>query len=415
LAVVTLDGQDHYLGPWPAEQRKPPAAAREAYDRLVAEWLANGRHLADAAADKPAVTVNEVILAFWRRAEAYYRREDGTATNELGEFRYTFRLLRELYGPTPAADLGPLKLKAVRQLMIAAGWCRNQVNKRTARIVRMYKWAVAEEMVPESTWRALTTVRGLEKGRTEARESEPVKPVSDADVEAVLPFLPPPVRAMVQLQRLTGARPGEVRLMRACDIDMTGAVWLYRPHSHKTKHRGKDRVIALGPRAQEIVKPFLKLDLQAYLFAPRDAVEALRAARRAARKTKVPPSQQDRRKRKPRRRPGDRYTAVAYDHAIYSACDKAFPPPEPLGRCEGETLKAWAGRLTAAEREELARWRREHRWHAHQLRHAHATEVRRRFGLEAAQVALGHAQAQITEVYAERDLALAAKVAAEMG
>jgi hypothetical protein len=35
--------------------------------------------------------------------------------------------------------------------------------------------------------------------------------------------------------------------------------------------------------------------------------------------------------------------------------------------------------------------------------------------LEAAQVALGHSQAQITEVYAERDLALAAKVAAAIG
>ena len=52
---------------------------------------------------------------------------------------------------------------------------------------------------------------------------------------------------------------------------------------------------------------------------------------------------------------------------------------------------------------------------ATRLRHTHATEVRRRFGLEAAQVSLGHAQAQVTEVYAERDLALAAKVARQIG
>jgi integrase len=414
LAVVTLGGKDHYLGPWPAGQRKAPAAAREAYDRLVAEWLANARRLPDAA-DKPAVTVNEVILAFWRWAEAHYRREDGTTTNELGEFRYAFRPLRELYGPTPAADFSPLKLKAVRQRMIDAGWCRNQVNKRVARVVRMYKWAVAEELAPESAWRALTTVRGLEKGRTEARESEPVRPVGDADVEAVLPFLPVPVRAMVRLQRLTGARPGEVRSMRACDIDTTGAVWLYRPPAHKTRHRGKDRVIALGPRAQEVVKPFLKLDLQAFLFSPAEAVTETRAARRAARKTKVQPSQQCRRKPNPRRRPGERYTATAYDHAIYSACDKAFPPPEPLARRPEETVREWAARLSPAEREEVARWRREHRWHAHQLRHTHATEVRRAFGLEAAQVALGHATANVTQVYAERDLALATKVAAQIG
>jgi integrase len=265
--------------------------------------------------------------------------------------------------------------------MIDADWCRGVVNRRVARIVRMYKWAVSEELIPENTHRALTTVRGLEKGRTEARETEPVKPVSDADVEATLPHVLPPVRAMVQLQRLTGARPGEVCLLRACHIDMIGPVWLYRPPTHKTRHRGKDRVIALGPRAQEIVRPFLKLDLQAYLFSPAEAMAAKRAGMRAARKTKVQPSQLNRRKARPVKRPGERYTTAAYDHAIYSGCDRAGIP----------------------------------RWHAHQLRHSHATEVRRQFGLEAAQVTLGHAQANVTEVYAERDLALALKVAAAIG
>ncbi|MDB5311802.1 MAG: site-specific tyrosine recombinase XerD, partial [Gemmataceae bacterium] len=54
-------------------------------------------------------------------------------------------------------------------------------------------------------------------------------------------------------------------------------------------------------------------------------------------------------------------------------------------------------------------------WHPNQLRHAHATEVRARFGLEAAQVALGHERADVTQVYAERNRTLAQKVAAEMG
>jgi integrase len=54
-------------------------------------------------------------------------------------------------------------------------------------------------------------------------------------------------------------------------------------------------------------------------------------------------------------------------------------------------------------------------WHPNQLRHAHATAVRKRFGLEAAQVALGHERADVTQVYAEKNLALAAQVAAEIG
>jgi hypothetical protein len=68
-------------------------------------------------------------------------------------------------------------------------------------------------------------------------------------------------------------RPGEVVILRAIDLDMRGPVWLYRPGSdqehglHKSAWRGHDRVIAIGPRAQEVIKPFLKTDLHAYLFS----------------------------------------------------------------------------------------------------------------------------------------------------
>ena len=53
------------------------------------------------------------------------------------------------------------------------------------------------------------------------------------------------------------------------------------------------------------------------------------------------------------------------------------------------------------------------KWGPNRLRHSAATDIRRHFGLEAAQVALGHAQADVTQVYAERDLRLAAEVARE--
>jgi integrase len=403
-AVVTLNGKDFYLGPWPIEQRKAPPGVREAYDRLIAEWLANGRRPPRQADDAPSLSVNDLILSFWRWAEKHYRHEDGTPTNELNDYKLSLRPLRELYGATPAADFSPLKLKAIRHRMVEADLCRGVVNQRVGRIVRMFKWAVSEEIVPETTHRALMTVRGLERGRTEARETEPVKPVADAVVDAVLPFVLPTVAAMIRVQRLTGARPGEVCLMRACDIDTTGDVWLYRPHAHKTKHKGKDRVIALGPQAQAVVKQFLKLDIRAYLFSPRDAMERKRAEMRG-RRTKVQPSQQDRRRRKPKKQLGERYKTASYYYAIRrgvgaankaQACSvcKTLKPPDRCDACKAAAIP---------------------HWHPHQLRHAHATEVRRMFGLEAAQVSLGHSQARVTEVYAERDLTLAAKVAAAIG
>jgi hypothetical protein len=95
LAVVTLDGKDHYVGSWPAGCRKAPPDARDAYDRLIAEWLSNGRRL-PTPQGAPDLTVNDLILAFWRHAEQHYRREDGTPTNELNDYRLSLRPLREL-------------------------------------------------------------------------------------------------------------------------------------------------------------------------------------------------------------------------------------------------------------------------------------------------------------------------------
>ena len=207
----------------------------------------------------------------------------------------------------------PVELLAEEQAL-----SRGVINHRIGRIIRVFKWGVAEEIVPESVWRALTTVRGLEKGRTTVRETEPVQPVAVEVVEATLPFLLPPVRAMVELQLSTGMRPGEVCAMRACELDTTGEVWLYRPEQHKTKHRGKERVVAIGPRGQEIIRPFLKLDTQAYLFSPRDALTALRSPAFRS-KTKVQPSQQCRKKRKPRKAPGEHYVTLSYLHAVAKA------------------------------------------------------------------------------------------------
>lgn len=390
-AVVTLSGRDVYLGAWPAGVRKPPAQVREAYDRTIAEWLANGRRATSSQDTSTKLTVAELLLRFWPYCEQHYRRPDGTPTHEVSDYLYSLRPLNYLYGGLPAREFSPLKLKAVRQLMIDGyahprygpqpALSRGVINHRVARIVRVYKWAVAEELVPADVHQALRCVRGLERGRTDARETAPVLPVALDLVEQTLPLLLPPVRAMIRLQVLTGARPGEACAMRGCDIDMTGPVWLYRPPAHKTGHRGKARVIALGPRAQDVVKPFLKLDAQAYLFSPREAMEQKRALLRHARRSKVQPSQLCRRRRKPKKQPGERYSTQSYGRAVATACKKAGLP----------------------------------HWHPHQLRHSYATEVRRRFGLEAAQVSLGHSQAQVSEIYAERDLRLAVRVAEEIG
>src|SRR5262245_61715983 len=172
------------------------------YARLVEECRL--RSTAPAEAPRAAdLTENELVLAFIKHAEWHYRGPDGRPTSELVEYRRSLGRAVVLYGHTRAGEFGPLALKAVRQSMIALDWCRGVINQRVGRIVRAFKWAASEELVPVTAYQALRTVSGLSRGRSAARESEPVAPVPAAFVEATLPYLMPPVRAMVRLQLLT--------------------------------------------------------------------------------------------------------------------------------------------------------------------------------------------------------------------
>jgi len=119
----------------------------------------------------------------------------------------------------------------------------------------MFAWGVENELVPPTVYGALQTVKGLRAGRSEARESEPVKPVPDGHLEKSLAHMSPVVADMVRLQLLTGCRPGEVCSLRPCDVTVgTDGVWTYRPVRHKTQHRGKERRIFIGPQGQEILR-----------------------------------------------------------------------------------------------------------------------------------------------------------------
>jgi integrase len=288
--------------------------------------------------------------------------------------------------------------------MIEAALCRGVVNQRIGRVRRMFKWGSENELIPPHVHHALRDVRGLSRGRSQARETKPVGPVPEAVVEATLPYLNRQVRAMVRVQLLTGCRPGEVVILRACDIDMSGRIWLYRPGRHKTEHHGHARIIAIGPRAQEIIRPFLKLDTQAYLFSPRDAMQELRGARAAVRKTPLPRVAATRR-RHPKRQPGEFYSTSSYEHAVRrgvelantaAACDLC-KPRKPADRCE-------ACKAVAIPH-----------WHPHRLRHTRATELRREYGLDVARAVLGHRTPTITEMYAELDVARAAEAMERLG
>lgn len=416
-AVVRLGGFDVYLGPWGTKVTK------NEYDRVVSEWLAGGRRKPVTGDD--GVTVAEVVAGFWDHVESYYRDPNGEPTNEQRNFRDALGFLRRLYGHRPVVQFGPLALKAVRQAMIDSGLCRTNINKHISRIKHVFKWAVENEIVPPSVFHGLQAVAGLRAGRSSARETEPVKPVPEEIVLATLPFLSRHLQAMVQLQLLTGMRPGELCLMRGCDLDTTGKLWLYRPRRHKTAHHGHERVIYIGPQGQKVLQPFLRTELQAFIFSPEDAMNEHREALHSTRKTpmscgNVPGSN---RKRKPRKSPTDRYTTNSYTRAIARACEQAFGMPAEYKNKGGErprpgdspemlAAKAKARKDRADQR---SAWHAAHTWHPNQLRHTAATNLRKNYGLEAAQVILGHRTLTVTQVYAEKNVNAAMKIMAEVG
>ncbi|MEO2008021.1 MAG: site-specific integrase [Pirellulaceae bacterium] len=256
-AYVKFHGRRIYLGRFNSPE------SRAEYDRVVAEWLANGREFSsDPDSGTGQLTLVEVMAAFRRHAQQYYRK-NGIVTREAELIDEALKFLRP-FDRTIAGEFGPKRLKRVRETMIEAGLCRSHINKQVSRVRRMMRWAVSEELVPASVYQALQAVPDLRRGRTTAKESQPVPSVPDAVVEATLLHLPAVVADMVRLQRLTGARPGEICEIRPCDVDRDGEVWSYRPESHKTQHQGRERVIFLGPQTQQILRPYLLRGETAY-------------------------------------------------------------------------------------------------------------------------------------------------------
>lgn len=437
-AVVTIAGVDRYLGPWKSK------ASNVEYDRLVGEWLAAGRPShSTTPASGDDYTIADLCLGYLRFAERHYVK-NGRVTDEAACVKAALRYLRASYGHTLAADFGPLALQSLQARMVDAGLTRGVINQNAGRIRRAFRWAVANEKIAVTVWQALLAVSGLQKGKTTAREPEPIGPVGESTIDATLPHLPPIVADMVRFQRYTGCRPSECCSVRPCDVDTSGEVWVYIPAEHKTEHRGKQRKIFVGPRGQDVLRPYLLRAPDAFCFVPAESEQKRNRRRRENRQSPMTPSQARRRpKRKPKKTAGQCYTSDSYRRAITRACDKSFLAE--AGPVEWAKLLAMfqageLGRRDQVRRDGEAKWRRAimlagdkpagnvandsatwfyrravERWRPNQLRHLAATQIRSKYGLEAAQVTLGHSKADVTQVYAERDAKLAERVAREVG
>jgi integrase len=227
---------------------------------------------------------------------------------------------------------------------------------------------------PPGIVEALRCVAGLRYGKTTAKETDPVRPVSAAYVDAVLPYVAPQVRALIELQRVTGMRSGEVCRMRGCDLNTTGTVWTYTP-ARKTQHRTQPRGVPV--EAQTILRPWLRADLQAYLFQPAEADQWRREQRHKARKTPIGYGNRPgtNKKRQPAKSAGERYTTDSYHGALDYA----------IKRCNRERADRGEQPIRPGIR----------------TAHNHATMVKREHGMKS--LAFASPSREHDQVYAEAD------------
>ncbi len=358
LARVTIAGKCHYLGPFNSPE------SRERYEQLISRWLAGADNV-----ELETLSIGRLAILYLDHCREYYRKE-GRVTSEVLATQAALRPLTEKYSGERVSQFGPRKLKSIRDTMITAGAARSTINGNIRRVVRMLKWGVENELVEPGVYQACRAISGLRRGRSEARETDPVQPVPEDDIAAIRPFVSNEVWGMIQLQLVTGMRPGEVCILRSKDLDRSDVVWRYRPQTHKTAHHGRQRLIFIGPRGQQILRPFLELADQEYVFSPTHATKVHNDSRRNARKSPMTPSQAARHpKNDAEWKPGPYYRRDSYSRAIARGCRLASV-------CV---------------------------WSPNRLRHNAATELRKKYPIESVRTVLGHSTAFTTEIYAELD------------
>lgn len=355
-ACADFKGKRIYYGPANATE------AEEAYRRDVAIYVANNGTFPHSG---EGTTIVELILAYWRDRMRYFQKPDGTHTSSLERIRQALRPLRDMYAHAPADDFGTVDLLAIRQGWIDKGLSRKTVNDYTSALKHLFKWGAARDLVRPTVYQTLATIEGLRVGRSEAKESERRRPVQQDHVDAIEPYVSRQVWAMIQLQLLSGARPGEIVKLRPIDLNTEGEVWSALIQEHKTAYKGKKRVLIFGPQAQGVLRPFL-LDraVDEYMFSPKEAekerAEFAQTHRRRGQRPKP---------RRTDRTLGEHYSVGSYRQAVKRGCQKAG-------------IACWT---------------------PHRLRHTAATTFRQKYGLETTAAFLGHAELSVTQIYAESD------------
>ncbi len=335
-ARVTLNGKVHYCGPWGT------AAAHARYVELIEEWQARGERPAVRAPNpvQATLTLGALLGQFLDYVDSTGRyRKAGKPTSERAAYQNVVDALSRFAGVCPVSRLEESTLVAWRDTLERdPTLTRSGINRKVSRALRMIRWGRSRGLVPKVVWADVSSIEPLRRGEVGDRpeRGRPRHAVSLDQVEAVAKYAAPQVGDMMRLQALCGMRPGEVLRMRWMDIqrqpaDLPGAdVWLYVVPGAKASHHGRDTRYVIPKAAQEILLRYPALPA-ACMFSPASAMEERRHRLRAARKSKLTPSQR-RRDQDANRDYASSWDTHEYRRHVTRACEKAgvrvFTPHE---------------------------------------------------------------------------------------
>ncbi len=256
-----------------------PGVDRPGVADFLADTLQQYLHrVAVAVTGRPRLTVGELVET---------HRED--TKPDKAAFH---RAVVQLAGGIPADELNATD---VSRLIGRAGqggwmlqtdrpakpWAEPSIRKLLGVLVDAYRYGAAHGLLEIEAAQRIEYAAGLPLpewiGKPGGKDAVP-----DAIVDATRKHLANrEAQDLLDLQRLTGARPGELCALRAEHLDRTGEVWIYSPDDHKTAKRGKRRSIFFGPRAQAILGP--RLDCRKpFKLSPDQYRERIHAAARRA-------------------------------------------------------------------------------------------------------------------------------------
>lgn len=236
---------DHGRIYWRGETRDLPGKYRSA--ESLAEYHRLCEIVRETGELPPLDTLAKplVIKDLCKRYLHYLKEKHGKNSNEPVYIGYALKAIRKSFANLPVKEFGPAQLKTVRSELVQAGYVRRTCNKRIQQIVRLFRWAVSEDLAEPDQWQRLQAIEPIARGQFGAVDRPRTRPVSDEHFHLTLQHASPKVAAALRILALTGMRTGELLQMRPQDVDMTGDHWIYRPQSHKTQHKTGDTLIAV--------------------------------------------------------------------------------------------------------------------------------------------------------------------------